>query len=241
MAIHVADAEPPARDCRQGRLTLSPWVNHRRQVPLYVNACGLGTSAIHAAGGIYEIDFDFVEHRLIVRTSGGPDRGFALAPMSVASFYRQATSELRGAGVTVTINVMPNEVPTPIRFPDDEVHASDDADAVHRFWKTLVQADRLWKASRTSFLGKCSPVHFFFGQLRPGRHALLRPPRAFASGWLPQSAGLGHTRSVAPMKSAVRASGPATRFIRTRRSTPMLIRAPPGLRKQPSNRARRCE
>ena len=145
------------------RLTLSPWVNHGWQVPLYVNARGLGTSAIHAAGGIFEIDFDFVEHRLIVRTSGGPDRGFALAPMSVASFYRQVMSELRGAGVTVTINVMPNEVPTPIRFPDDEVHASYDADAVHRFWQTLVQADRLCKVFRTSFLGKCSPVHFFWG------------------------------------------------------------------------------
>jgi hypothetical protein len=145
------------------RLTLSPWVNHGWQVPLYVNARGLGTSAIHTAGGIFEIDFDFVEHRLNVRTSRGPDRGFALTPMSVASFYRRVMSELRHAGVTVTINVVPNEVPTPIRFPDDEVHASYDADAAHRFWHTLMQADRLFKVFRTSFLGKCSPVHFFWG------------------------------------------------------------------------------
>ncbi|HEU5296382.1 MAG TPA: DUF5996 family protein [Burkholderiaceae bacterium] len=163
------------------RLTLSPWVNHGWQVPLYVNARGLGTSAIHAAGGIVEIDFDFVDHRLVVRTSEGPERGFALAPMSVASFYRQLMSELKAAGVAVTINVMPNEVPAAIRFPDDELHASYDADAVHRFWQALVQIDRIFKVFRTGFLGKCSPVHFFWGSFDlavtrfSGRPAPLHP------------------------------------------------------------------
>jgi hypothetical protein len=163
------------------RLTLSPWLNHGWQVPLYVTSRGLGTSAIHAAGGIVEIDFDFVDHRLVVRTSQGPARGFALAPMSFASFYRQLMSELRAAGISVTINTMPNEVPAPIRFPDDEAHASYDADAVFRFWRVLVQVDRVFKVFRTSFLGKCSPVHFFWGSFDlavtrfSGRPAPLHP------------------------------------------------------------------
>jgi hypothetical protein len=163
------------------RLTLSPWLNHGWQVPLYVTARGLGTSAIHAAGGMVEIDFDFVDHRLVVRTSEGPDRGFALAPMSVASFYRQLMSELRAVGLTVTINVIPSEVPAPIRFPDDEVHASYDADAAQRFWRVLVQVDRVLKLFRTGFLGKCSPVHFFWGSFDlavtrfSGRPAPLHP------------------------------------------------------------------
>jgi hypothetical protein len=163
------------------RLTLSPWLNHGWQVPLYVNARGLGTSAIHAAGGIVEIDFDFVDHRLVVHTSEGPDRGFVLAPMSVAFFYRRLMSELHAAGVNVVINAMPNEVPAPVRFPDDEAHASYDAGAVHRFWRALVQVDRIFKMFRTSFLGKCSPVHFFWGSFDlavtrfSGRPAPLHP------------------------------------------------------------------
>jgi len=163
------------------RLALSPWVNHGWQVPLYVNARGLGTSPIHAGRGMLEIDFDFVDHQLIVRTSEGSDRRFALEPMTVAAFYRRLMSELNAAGIDVTINVMPNEVPTPIRFPDDEVHASYDAAAVHRFWRALVQIDRVFRLFRTAFLGKCSPVHFFWGSLDlavtrfSGRTAPLHP------------------------------------------------------------------
>jgi len=145
------------------RLALSPWINHGWQVPLYVNARGLGTSAIHAQGGIVDIDFDFVDHRLVIRSSEGPDRGFALVPMSVASFHRRLMGELQAAGLQVTINLLPNEVQSPIRFPDDEVHASYDGEAVHRFWRALLQVDRVFKVFRTSFLGKCSPVHFFWG------------------------------------------------------------------------------
>ena len=163
------------------RLALTPWQNHGWHVPLYVNVRGLGTSAIHAAGGIVEIDFDFIDHRLVIRSSEGPDRGFALAPMSVASFYHLLMGELRAASVAAAINVMPNEVPKAIRFPDDEVHASYDADAVHRFWRTLVQADRVFRMFRTSFLGKSSPVHFFWGSFDlavtrfSGRPAPLHP------------------------------------------------------------------
>ena len=165
----------------KARLTLSPWLNHGWQVPLYVTARGLGTTAIHAADGLVEIEFDFIDHRLVLRSSQGPDRGFALAPMSVASFYRQLMQELEAAGFAVAINLMPNEVPEPIRFPDDEVHASYDADAVHRFWRALVQVDRVFRMFRTSFLGKCSPVHFFWGSFDlavtrfSGRRAPVHP------------------------------------------------------------------
>jgi len=163
------------------RLTLSPWLNHGWQVPLYVTARGLGTTAIHAEGGIVDVEFDFVDHRLVIRNSEGPDRGFPLAPMSVATFYRRLMSELKAAGFAVAINVMPNELPAPIRFPDDETHKSYDAEAVHRFWRALVQVDRVFKLFRTSFLGKCSPVHFFWGSFDlavtrfSGRRAPVHP------------------------------------------------------------------
>ena len=163
------------------RLALSPWLNHGWQVPLYVNARGLGTSPMHAGRRIVEIDFDLVDHRLIVRTPEAPDRAFALGPMSVAAFYRRFMGELRAAGIDVTIDVLPNEVPDPIRFPDDEVHASYDAAAVNAFWRALVQVDRVFRLFRTSFLGKSSPVHLFWGSFDlavtrfSGRAAPLHP------------------------------------------------------------------
>jgi hypothetical protein len=163
------------------RLALSPWLNHGWQVPLYVNARGLGTSPIHYRRGMLQIDFDFVDHRLLIVTSEGPPREFALEPMSVAAFYRRFMAELGAAGVTVTISTMPSEVPAPIRFPDDEVHAAYDRDAVQRFWRALQHADRVFQLFRTSFLGKSSPSHFFWGSFDlavtrfSGREAPLHP------------------------------------------------------------------
>jgi hypothetical protein len=145
------------------RLALSPWLNHGWHVPLYVNARGLGTSPIHAGRRVFEIDFDLVEHRLLIRTPDAHDRGFPLEPMSVASFYRLFMSELDAAGINVAINVMPNEVPDPIPFPEDEVHCSYDVSAVNAFRQVLVQVDRIFRLFRTAFLGKASPVHFFWG------------------------------------------------------------------------------
>ena len=145
------------------RLALTPWLNHGWHVPLYVNAHGLGTSLIHAGATLLEIDFDLVHHRLIVRTSNARDRGFALAPMSVAAFYERLMSVLGEAGITVAIDVHPNEVVAPIRFPDDETHAAYDAESAHAFWCALVHTDRVFKQFRTAFLGKSSPVHFFWG------------------------------------------------------------------------------
>jgi len=145
------------------RLALSPWLNHGWQVPLYVNAHGLGTSPIHVEAGLLEIDFDLVAHRLVVRTSRGVDRGFALEPMSVATFYRRVMTELQAAGIEVSIHAEPNEIVDPIPFADDRTHAAYDAAAVHDFWCALVQVDRVFRLFRTGFLGKASPVHFFWG------------------------------------------------------------------------------
>ena len=145
------------------RLALTPWVNHGWQVPLYVTARGLNTSPIPAGNEIFEIELDFIAHRLLARTSSGDERGFALSPQSVAVFYRQVMTVLHGLGIAVEINEMPNEVPNPIPFSKDHTHKSYDTTAVHAFWRALIQADRIFKRFRTAYLGKVSPVHFFWG------------------------------------------------------------------------------
>ena len=144
------------------RLSLTPWVNHSWQVPLYVTARGLGTSPIPAGGEILEIDFDFIDQRLLLRTSSGGTRMLALKPQPVAAFYREVMARLSDLGVAVRINETPNEMPNPVRFPDDEIHSAYDAAAAHDFWRALVQVDRLLKLFRWGFLGKVSPVHFFW-------------------------------------------------------------------------------
>ena len=145
------------------RLSLTPWLNHSWQVPLYVTARGLGTSAIPIGTEALELEFDFIAHRLMARTSEGAQASLALAPQSVADFYRAVLDLLAQLGITVSINEMPNEIPNAIRFSDDRLHAAYDAAAAHRFWRVLLQCDRLFKLFRSSFLGKASPVHFFWG------------------------------------------------------------------------------
>jgi Family of unknown function (DUF5996) len=163
------------------RLTLTPWVNHSWQVPLYVTARGLGTSPIPIGTEILEIEFDFISHCLIVRTSRGETQMLPLEPQTVADFYRRLIELLNGIGITIAINEMPNEVPNPVRFSRDHLHAAYDAIAAHRFWRALVQADRIFKLFRSSFLGKASPVHFFWGSFDlavtrfSGRTAPLHP------------------------------------------------------------------
>ncbi len=163
------------------RLSLTPWLNHGWQAPLYVTACGLGTSPIPIGAEILEIEFDFVGHRLAVRTSRGAERSLPLEPQPVADFFAAIVDLLAGVGVAVAINETPNEVPNPIRFSDDRIHASYDAAAGHRFWRALVQADRVFKLFRSGFLGKASPVHFFWGSFDlavtrfSGRRAPLHP------------------------------------------------------------------
>ena len=163
------------------RLALTPWLNHGWQVPLYVTARGLGTSPIPAGGEILEIEFDFVSHRFLAYTSRGDAGELALEPQTVADFYRRALDLLKSIGVAVAIREMPNEVPDPIRFSQDRTHAAYDPVAAHRFWRALLQADRVFKLFRTGFLGKASPVHFFWGSFDlavtrfSGRPAPLHP------------------------------------------------------------------
>jgi Family of unknown function (DUF5996) len=145
------------------RLALTPWLNHSWQVPLYVSSRGLGTSPIPAGREILELEFDFIAHQLRLRTSSGAERAIVLAPQSVADFYRQIMSQLHALGITVSIHQMPNEVADPIPFFKDDRHCSYDATAVHAFWRVLIRADQIFKLFRTGFLGKASPVHFFWG------------------------------------------------------------------------------
>jgi hypothetical protein len=145
------------------RLTLTPWLNHGWQVPLYVTAGGLGTSPIPAGNEVLEIEFDFISHRLLIRTSRGDTRELPLEPQTVADFHHRLIDLLNAIGVAVVIHEMPNEVPDPIRFSQDLTHAAYDAAAAHRFWRALVQIDRIFKLFRSGFLGKASPVHFFWG------------------------------------------------------------------------------
>ena len=145
------------------RLALTPWLNHGWHVPLYVTVRGLGTSPMPVRGAILDIELDFIAHELVVRTSRGEQRRLALEPRPVADFYAQVMAILGDLEIEVTIKEMPNEVPDPIPFSRDRVHRSYDPDAVHAFWCALIQADRIFKQFRTSFLGKAGPVHFFWG------------------------------------------------------------------------------
>ena len=145
------------------RLALTPWLNHGWQVPLYVSARGLTTSTIPAADLAIAIEFDFVDHRLVCRSSRGGEETIALRPKPVAEFYEEVMAAMAALGVEVTIHVVPNEVADPIPFPEDRAHASYDPDAARRFWQALVQGNRVFKLFRSGFIGKASPVHFFWG------------------------------------------------------------------------------
>jgi Family of unknown function (DUF5996) len=145
------------------RLTRSPWLNHSWHVTLYVTARGLTTSPIPDGDRTFQIDFDFIDHILRISTSDGAQRQFALAGKSVASFYVAVLAGLNALGIDVAIDEMPNELPDPIRFSQDEQHASYDPEAVRRFHQILLNCDRVFKQFRTGFVGKASPVHFFWG------------------------------------------------------------------------------
>jgi hypothetical protein len=161
------------------RFARSPWLNHSWHVALYVTARGLTTSPIPDGTRTFQIDFDFIDHVLRISDSDGAQRQFALAGKSVASFYAAVMAALTELGIQIAIDEMPNELPEPIRFPLDRKHASYDPDAVRRFFQILVNADRVFKQFRTGFLGKASPVHFFWGSfdLATTRFSGRRAPR----------------------------------------------------------------
>jgi Family of unknown function (DUF5996) len=161
------------------RFKRSPWLNHSWHVALYVTARGLSTSPIPDGGRSFQIDFDFIAHDLRISTSDGAQRQFALTGQSVASFYKAMMAALADLGIDVEIDEMPNELPEPIKFSQDTEHASYDSDAVRRLFQILVNADRVFKQFRTGFLGKASPVHFFWGSfdLAVTRFSGRRAPR----------------------------------------------------------------
>lgn len=145
------------------RLALTPRTNHWWNVPLYVSARGLTTSLIPYGARSFEAEFDFIEHTLRLRTSNGESRQLALAPRTVADFYAEFMRTLKALGIEVAIWKMPVEIAGPIPFDQDRTHASYDAARVEKFWRILVSVDEVFKMFCSRFIGKTSPVHFFWG------------------------------------------------------------------------------
>ena len=145
------------------RLVQSPWVNHQWHVTLHVTARGLTTTPIPHGTRTFQIDLDFIDHRLWLHAADGRSASLPLAPQTVAAFYRRLMALLDDLELPVTIHKRPNEIPNAIRFDQDETHRSYDPEYANRFWRALVQADRVFKAFRARFRGKCSPVHLFWG------------------------------------------------------------------------------
>src|SRR6266702_279934 len=145
------------------RLSLTPWTNHSWHVTLYLTSRGLTTSPIPHGSDIFEIYFDFIDHNLRILKSDGSHRAVEQKPRSVADFYKAIMATLDELQLPVTINTTPNEIENPIPFDQDEEHRSYVRDYANRFWRVLVQSDRVFKEFRSRFCGKCSPVHFFWG------------------------------------------------------------------------------
>jgi hypothetical protein len=145
------------------RLGLAPMTNHWWHCTLYVTPRGLATSAMPSGQRALDIEFDLLADTLVMRTSDGGMRTMPLAPRTVADFYREYRDLLASLGVNVRIWPVPCEIADPIRFTDDTIHADYDADAARRCWRILLQADRLFRSFRSRFVGKVSPVHFWWG------------------------------------------------------------------------------
>jgi hypothetical protein len=190
------------------RLALTPLQNHWWNVPLYVTAHGLGTSAMVCGDDVLDVEFDFVAHRLHLRLGSGTDKSMKLKPQTVADFYREYMECLTSLGVSVKINPMPVEVTNPIRFDLDTDHKSYDPEHAHRFWQVLVQAEKVFREWGTGFLGKVSPVHFFWGSFdlavtrfsgrpappRPGADKIQREAyshEVISAGFWPGNGGYG--------------------------------------------------
>ena len=145
------------------RLTLTPWTNHSWHVTLYLTATGLTTSPIPLGQRLFQIDFDFVEHALRIQTNDGRRKDLRLVPKSVAQFYSELMGTLGELNIPVEINTTPNEVDPAIPFEKNETNSAYDPEYANRFWRVLLQSDRVFKQFRSEFCGKCSPVHFFWG------------------------------------------------------------------------------
>src|SRR5260370_10613942 len=163
------------------RKTQTPLINYWWNVTLYVTPRGLTTSPIPHEDGTFDLSFDFIDHKLDIRTSGGSIKRLVLAPRTVADFYSDVMGTLHSLGVDVKIHATPDEVANPIPFAEDHTHKSYDPEYAQRFWRILVSVDRVFKEFRGRFIGKCSPVHFFWGSFElavtrfSGRRAPERP------------------------------------------------------------------
>ena len=190
------------------RLAQTPLVNHWWNVPLYVSARGLTTTAMPYGEIFFEMEFDFIDHKLDITCSHGKSTSVALTPKSVATFYRETMAALRGLGIEVHIWRMPVEIPDPIPFDEDEQHASYDPEYVNRFWQVLRSSEKVMQEFRARFIGKSSPVHFFWGSFDlavtrfSGRPAPPRPDadvitreayshEVISHGWWPGQGPLG--------------------------------------------------
>jgi hypothetical protein len=147
------------------RLAQTPPINHSWHTTLYVTSRGVTTSPIPHGERTFEIVLDFIDHRLTIQSSDGLSGGLPLEPQTVAVFYRKLMAELDRLGLPVRIVAKPNEVPEAVPFAHDNTHGAYDRDAVHRFWQILVESDRVMKQFRSRFIGKCSPVHLFWGAM----------------------------------------------------------------------------
>ena len=145
------------------RLALAPRINHWWEVPLYVSALGLTTSAIPYPEGNFEVEFDFIHHRLTIKTSQNTAATVGLRPRTVADFYQDFMAALGSLGIAVKIWKMPVEIANPIAFDQDTQHASYDPEYANRFWRILASSEKIFTEFRARFIGKASPVHFFWG------------------------------------------------------------------------------
>jgi len=190
------------------RLAQTPLVNHWWNVPLYVSARGLTTTAMPYGEIFFEMEFDFIDHKLDITCSHGQSTSIALVPKSVATFYRETMDALRQLGIDVHIWRMPVEIPDPVPFDEDEQHASYDPEYVNRFWQVLRASEKVMQVFRSRFIGKSSPVHFFWGSFDlavtrfSGRPAPPRPDadvitreayshEVISHGWWPGQGPLG--------------------------------------------------
>lgn len=147
------------------RMELSPWINHSWGVTLYVTARGLTTGPVPHGTRTFQLDFDLVDHRLVAAASDGVRRELPLRPRSVASFHEELLETLGRMGLGVSIDPDPQEIEDPIAFPEDHRHRSYDPDHATAMWRAFVQADRVFREFRARFIGKCSPVHYFWGAM----------------------------------------------------------------------------
>ena len=180
------------------RLALTPWLNHSWHVPLYVTARGLSTSVIPYRDEVFEMQFDFIDHTLDINSSKGERRRLPLVAQPVCEFYAIVIRSLADLGIEVQIRERPCEIAGAVLLSDDRTHASYDPHAAWRFWRALVQVDRVFKKFRTGFIGKASPVHFFWGSFDLAVPRVPRPARSAVYSQGSRTRDRGHGEGLLP-------------------------------------------